>query len=164
MTLDADTVSDHRQCGCCGRDRPARRVAELGVTPGVFICAGCALWAARRAGVMSALRQTRLRSMLPSLQRRRADRGRMIRAAIPVLASTDLDRTATFYAPVGFTAAERHNRYLLLHSGDVELHFGLHDNAAAPGRCFVFVADAAKLWEQLRHHNVEGVGPVTDQD
>jgi len=88
----------------------------------------------------------------------------MIRAAIPVLASTDLDRTATFYAPVGFTAAERHNRYLLLHSGDVELHFGLHDNAAAPGRCFVFVADAAKLWEQLRHHNVEGVGPVTDQD
>jgi hypothetical protein len=34
-------------CACCGRDR--RRLAELGATPGVFICRVCALWAWRRA-------------------------------------------------------------------------------------------------------------------
>ncbi len=34
-------------CGCCGRER--RRLAELGSTPGVFICRLCALWAWRRA-------------------------------------------------------------------------------------------------------------------
>lgn len=34
-------------CGCCGRER--RRLAELGVTPGVFICRLCAFWALRRA-------------------------------------------------------------------------------------------------------------------
>jgi len=34
-------------CGCCGRERG--RLAELGSTPGVFICRLCALWAWRRA-------------------------------------------------------------------------------------------------------------------
>lgn len=36
-----------RTCGCCGRER--RRLAELGSTPGVYICRLCALWAWRRA-------------------------------------------------------------------------------------------------------------------
>jgi hypothetical protein len=89
---------------------PASRVAELGVTPGVFICAGCALWVARRVGVVSALRQLRLRSLLPRPGRRRADL--MIRAVIPVLPSADLGRTAAFYAPVGFAESERHDGYL----------------------------------------------------
>ncbi|MBU4556265.1 MAG: hypothetical protein KJ747_05285 [Actinobacteria bacterium] len=34
-------------CGCCGR--PRTHMAELGSTPGVYICSRCALWAARRA-------------------------------------------------------------------------------------------------------------------
>ena len=35
------------RCGCCGRT--GRRMAELGVTPGTYICWSCALWALRRA-------------------------------------------------------------------------------------------------------------------
>ena len=50
---------ERRRCGCCGRELPVRELAELGQTPGVFICAACALWAARRAGPLSALRQLR---------------------------------------------------------------------------------------------------------
>jgi hypothetical protein len=100
MTLPAETAqgADVRRCGCCGRQLPAGRVAELGSTPGVYICAGCALWAARRAGLLSALREIRLRSLLPRFTRRSPHTAR---SAIPVLPSSDLDRTAEFYAPAG---------------------------------------------------------------
>jgi len=164
MTSGTQTVAGAglRRCVCCGRQRPAGRVAELGVTPGVFICAGCALWAARRTGVLSALRQVRLRSLLP--RRRRGRAGRMVRAAVPTLASTDLGRTAAFYAPVGFVSAERHDRYLLLRSGSgAELHFARQDTITPTG-CVLRVADATKLWKQLRDLGVDGAGPVDEQD
>ena len=162
MTLTEGTAhaSDHRRCGCCGRQLPSRRVAELGVTPGVFICAGCALWAARRAGWVSLLRQVRLRSLLP---RRRRRAGHVVRVAIPILPSSDLDRTAVYYRALGFVEAERHPGYLLLHSGGVELHFADQDGAG-PGMCFLHVADAAKLWKQVRDLGAAGVGPLADQD
>jgi catechol 2,3-dioxygenase-like lactoylglutathione lyase family enzyme len=162
MTLPTETVkdSDARRCGCCGRDLPSAQVAELGSTPGVFICAGCALWAARRAGLLSALRRVRLRSVLP----RRGRRGpHSARTAIPVLPSGDLDRTATFYSHVGFEEVERHEGYLLLHNDGVELHFTLHE-VVVPGTCFVHVVDATKLWKQLRDLGVDGVGELADQD
>lgn len=41
---DATTVS----CGCCASDLPRHKVAELGNTPGVYICRRCALWAIAR--------------------------------------------------------------------------------------------------------------------
>jgi catechol 2,3-dioxygenase-like lactoylglutathione lyase family enzyme len=154
--------TDRRRCGCCGRDRPARRVAELGVTPGVFICSGCALWAARRAGVLSALRQIQPWSKLRGLMRSRDEY--TFRAAIPVLPSSDLDRTAAFYAPVGFIEAKRHEGYLLLHGGDVELHFGLCAHVT-PGQCFLFVGDAMKLWKQLHGvRRIDRIGPIVEQD
>jgi len=37
-------------CGCCGRDLPRSAVKELGITPDVFICRRCAMWAAVRVG------------------------------------------------------------------------------------------------------------------
>ncbi len=135
MTRLAEAIqaADLRRCGCCGRHLPATDVAELGVTPGVFICAGCALWAARRAGLLSALRQIRVRSLLPRFTRRAPHTAR---AAIPILASSDQDRTAAFYAPVGFVEAERHDGYLLLHDDGVELHFTYHDTITpAPASC-----------------------------
>lgn len=162
MTLPADIAqdADTRRCGCCGRDLPTNQVAELGSTPGVFICAGCALWAARRAGLISALRQIRLRSILPRRSRRAPHTAR---TAIPILPSSDLDRTAMFYSQVGFEEVERHDGYLLLHNDGVELHF-THHEVVTPGTCFVHVADAAKLWKQLRYVGVEGVGDLVDQD
>jgi catechol 2,3-dioxygenase-like lactoylglutathione lyase family enzyme len=162
MTLPAETIQDDdlRRCGCCGRQFPAGQVAELGTTPGVYICAGCGLWAAGRAGPLSALRQIRLRSVLPRFRRRAPHTAR---SAIPIMPSSDLDRTAAFYATLGFTEAERHDGYLLLHNDGVELHFAHHDTVT-PATCFVHVTDATKLWKQLRHLNVEGVGHIADQD
>lgn len=92
MTRPADTTADIelRRCGCCGRQRPADEVAELGVTPGVYICAGCALWAARRAGLLSALRQIRIPALLPSFLNR-SHAPHTAKAAIPILPSSDLD-------------------------------------------------------------------------
>jgi len=160
MTRPADTGL--RRCGCCGRQRPADEVAELGVTPGVYICAGCALWAARRAGLLSALRQVRIRALLPSfLHRTQAQH--TTTAAIPILPSSDLDRTAAFYAHAGFTDAEHHDDYLLLHNDGVELHFAHHD-AVTPGTCVIRVTDALKMWKQLRDLGVDGVGEIADRD
>lgn len=73
MTTVPETVhaADHQRCGCCGRSLPASEVAELGSTPGVFICVGCALWAARRLGVAPALRQLRFTPLGGLLRRLR---------------------------------------------------------------------------------------------
>jgi catechol 2,3-dioxygenase-like lactoylglutathione lyase family enzyme len=162
MTHPAETLegTNLRRCGCCGRQFPAARVTELGVTPGVFICAGCAFWAARRAGLLSALRGIRLRSLLP----RFTGRGpHAASSAIPILPCRDLDRTATFYASAGFVETERYDGYLLLNNDAVELHFS-QEETVHPGTCFVHVTDATKMWKQLHHLGVTGVGKLTDQD
>ena len=155
-TLDG---TDLRRCGCCGREFPAAQVAELGVTPGVFICASCALWAARRAGLISAFRSIPLRSLLPRSGRHSPHTAR---ATIAILPSSDLNRTAAFYAPVGFAEAERNDNYLVLDNNGAQLHFSRQDTVT-PGTCLVHVTDAAKMWKQLRHLGVDGVGDVADQ-
>jgi catechol 2,3-dioxygenase-like lactoylglutathione lyase family enzyme len=161
--IDTEDRSDHRQCGCCGRNLPANRVTELGTTPGVFICAGCALWAARRAGPLSALARLPIIRSLRRGHRRHPPGGTEARLAIPVLPATDLDRTAAFYAPAGFVETERYPGYLLLHNAGVELHFS-QPGSSAPGECFIHVGDARALWKQLRDRHVDGVGPIADQD
>jgi len=164
MTRPVDTVPDTglRRCGCCGRQRPADEVAELGVTPGVYICAGCALWAARRAGLLSAVRQIQFRALLPNFLNR-APAPHTAKAAIPILPSSDLGRTAAFYARAGFADVGRHDDYLLLDNEGVELHFAHHDTVT-PGTCFVHVTDATKMWKQLRDLGVDGVGEIADRD
>jgi catechol 2,3-dioxygenase-like lactoylglutathione lyase family enzyme len=166
MTAAAESIrdSDHRRCGCCGRELPVTEVVELGSTPGVFICVGCAIWAARQAGPVAALRQlrfTRLGALLRGLGI--GGPGDGPRAAIPILPSADLDRTAAFYVAAGFTESERYVGYLLLHHSGVELHFTLEADPA-PAQCFLHVGDATKLWKQLRHRGVAGVGPIANQD
>jgi hypothetical protein len=76
MTAATETIrdSDHRRCGCCGRDLPLRELTELGSTPGVFICVGCALWAAGRVGPVPALRQLRFTRLGRFLHRLRGQR------------------------------------------------------------------------------------------
>jgi len=161
QSVETSDKSDLRRCGCCGQEFRAADVAELGQTPGVFICTGCALWAARRAGLVSALRRIPLRSLLPRFGRHHG--GSVVRSAIPILPSTDLARTATFYRSIGFHETERFDSYLLLHSGGVELHFSGRDDAE-PGECFLHVADATKLWKQLSDQGLAGVGPIAAQD
>ncbi len=120
MTVSTDTAerADLRHCGCCGRHLPAGKVAELGSAPGVFICAGCALWPARRAGPLSALARLPILRSLRRRHRHQPAAGGKARAAIPVLPSSDLDRTAAFYAPTGFVEGGRHPGYLLLHNAE----------------------------------------------
>lgn len=43
-----EVAGEQASCGCCGRSLPRRRLAELGATPGVFICRRCAAWAILR--------------------------------------------------------------------------------------------------------------------
>ncbi|MGR6318819.1 VOC family protein [Micromonospora soli] len=167
MTVAAETIreSDHEHCGCCARQLPRSDVVELGNTPGVFICVGCAIWAARRIGPAAALRQLRftpLGALMRRLAGNRPNAGPQ--AAIPILPSTDLDRTAAFYTAAGFTETGRHPGYLLMRTSGVELHFSLEPDRKAPGQCFVHVTDALKLWKQLRHHATAGVGPIGDQE
>src|ERR671938_942741 len=97
MTLSADrgVQAGPARCGCCGQARPAGRLVELGSTPGVFICDRCALWAARRSTRMPVVRLDP-RAALEWLRART----RPVRPAartIPILPSSDLDRTAAFY-------------------------------------------------------------------
>lgn len=106
-----------KQCGCCARDLPLRRLVELGATPGVYLCRRCALWAARRAHGPTPW--PNLRSLL---QRRPRDRG-IPGSAVPILPSGDLDRTEHFFARLGFTTVGRYPGYLLAQHGPVELHF-----------------------------------------
>jgi hypothetical protein len=165
MTASTDTAgrADLRHCGCCGRQLPAGKVAELGSTPGVFICAGCALWAARRAGVLSALARLPIIRSLRRRHRHQPAGSGKARAAIPILSSGDLDRTAAFYAPTGFVEGGRHPGYLLLHNAGVELHFSQPGPPAA-GECYVQVDDASAVHERLHQHGIDGLGPLADQD
>jgi catechol 2,3-dioxygenase-like lactoylglutathione lyase family enzyme len=158
---DTERRTSTARCGCCGRAVNASRLTELGSTPGVFICTSCALWAARRSSNGPVVR------LDPRLAARWV-RHRIVRTAgpatmaIPILYSTDLDRTAAYYGPLGLKVIERRDTYLVMRTGSVELHFTSGHVAPAPGQAFLHVPDAAKLWKELQGSSVVGVGPLED--
>jgi catechol 2,3-dioxygenase-like lactoylglutathione lyase family enzyme len=166
MTIPSGTErSDLRRCGCCGRHLPSDRLTELGTTPDVFICAGCALSAVRRTRPLSQLGRL---PIIRALRRRHRHDHRQsgdvtARAAIPILPSSDLDRTVAFYAPIGFVENERHPGYLLLHNAGVELHFA-EPGLAGRGECFVHVGDARALHNRLHTHGIDSLEPIADHD
>jgi catechol 2,3-dioxygenase-like lactoylglutathione lyase family enzyme len=170
--LDTMARSRHLQCGCCGQSLPARRVTELMGTPGVYICSGCARWAARRASRWPGLRGAARRVVHDAVGRVAGGRRGTFRWAIPILPSRDLERTIAFWVTVGFEVVERFDGYLLTHADGVELHFttgraGDRSQGEAfrqPGQAFVHVRDARVLWKRLRSADVAGLGPVEEQD
>jgi len=129
----------------------------------VYLCAGCAFWAARRAGALSALRQIRIGALVSRFAGGAARAPHTAKAAVPILPSSDLERTEAFYARAGFADAGRYDDYLVLHNDGVEMHF-VHHDPVTPSTCFLHVIDATKLWKQLRDQGVEGVGQIADQD
>ena len=149
-------------CGCCGRTLPVGRLTELGSTPGVFICARCALWAARRSTPFPVIRlDPRLvvrwaRGITPS-------RRGLATTAIPVLRSADLDRTSGYYQALGLKVVQRHDTYLVMQTGPVELHFTTSQDTAAPSQAFLHVPNAGRMWKQLQQRSLTGIGPVEDQ-
>jgi catechol 2,3-dioxygenase-like lactoylglutathione lyase family enzyme len=165
MATESKGQVDAHRCGCCGRTLPSGRVTELGTTPGVYICGSCAVWAARRSTRMPVVR---LDPRLPVqwLRRRvqtRQDRHDGMGAAIPILPSADLDRTAAYYQGLGLKVTGRYDGYLVLNAGSAEMHFSSDGDVAAPGHAFLHVADARRLWKQLKDAGVAGIGPVEDQ-
>ena len=82
--------------------------------------------------------------------------------AIPILYSTDLDRTAAYYAPLGLKLVERQDTYLVMGAGPVELHFTSGHLAPPPVQAFLHVRDAGKLWKELQGGSVVGIGPLED--
>ena len=162
MAPETEQPAGVAQCGCCGRTLPASRLTELGSTPGVFICASCALWAARRSTAFPVVHlDPRLvvrwaRGFVPS-------RRGLATMAIRVLPSADLDRTTGYYQALGLEVVQRHNTYLVMHAGPVELHFTTSQDGPASGQAFLQVPDAGRLWKQLQQRSLTGIGPVEDQ-
>jgi catechol 2,3-dioxygenase-like lactoylglutathione lyase family enzyme len=163
-TTATDTHKDAgtARCGCCGRTLPAGRLTELGDTPGVFICASCAVWAARRAARVPVVRLDP-RLLVGWLRRQGRGQEAQLLMAIPILPSADLDRTAEFYRALGMAEVEQHEGYLLMHAGPVELHFTSGEGSPGHGEAFLHVPTAAMLWKRLKSQDVAGLGPLEDQ-
>ena len=81
----------------------------------------------------------------------------------PVLHSADLDRTTGYYQALGLEVVQRHDTYLVMQAGPVELHFTTSQDTPAPGQAFLHVPDAGRLWKQLQQRSPTGIGPVEDQ-
>jgi catechol 2,3-dioxygenase-like lactoylglutathione lyase family enzyme len=82
--------------------------------------------------------------------------------AVPILYSTDLDRTTSYYRSLGLEVVERQDTYLVMHTGPVQLHFTSGHHTPAPGQTFLHVRDAGRLWKQLQDRSITGIGPVKD--
>ena len=138
---------------------------RIGHTPGVYICGSCAVWAARRSTRVPVVR---LDPRLPVQWLRRSVQARQHRhdgmgMAIPILPSADLDRTAAYYLGLGLEVTGRYDGYLVLNAGPAEMHFSSDGDVGAPGQAFLHVADARRLWKELKAAGVAGIGPVEDQ-
>lgn len=163
------------RCGCCGQTRARDRVTQLGDTPGVFICAGCALWAARRVANGGARIRARVLWQQLLSRRGRSGAGATVRSAVPILPSGDLAVSEEFYAGLGFAAAGRYDRYLVTHHGAVEVHLtstapafepGTAGSGSPPvaGTCFVQVRDAVEYYKKLAERGVRGLGAPQAQE
>jgi catechol 2,3-dioxygenase-like lactoylglutathione lyase family enzyme len=76
--------------------------------------------------------------------------GAPLGTAIPTHPSRDLDDTADFYAPLGFSERGRWDEYLIVVRDTLELHFFLDaavDWATTTAGCYLRVADAPALWD-----------------
>ena len=159
---DTTTPSDHLRCGCCGRSLPARRVHELGDTPGVYLCARCALWV---AGNLSRFPVVQLDPRRVLRRARRIGRSHghdTVLQAVPILAASDLDRTRAYYSSLGFRLVERHEHDMVMHSSGMELRFSNRPDTPAV-LVFLQVVEAGALWKRLKSEGVDGLGPVQDQ-
>ena len=159
---DTTTPSDHLRCGCCGRSLPARRVHELGDTPGVYLCARCALWV---AGNLSRFPVVQLDPRRVLRRARRIGRSHghdTVLQAVPILAASDLDRTRAYYSSLGFRLVERHEHDMVMHSSGMELRFSNRPDTPAV-LAFLQVVDSGALWKRLKSEGVDGLGPVQDQ-
>jgi len=83
----------------------------------------------------------------------------------PIMPSTDIVRTAAFYARLGFKAGETDGNFLMIGRDDIELFFGInpdHDPRRTAACIYVRVSDSealSQLWQ-----GIDGVKEPKDQD
>ncbi len=90
-------------------------------------------------------------------------------ATIPILASRDVEQTATFYERLGFDVAGLYEEfgppYLLLRRDDVELHF-VHtpevDPAESSGGCYLRLDDAQAVYDEWQPLGLPEIRPPRD--
>ncbi|MFI7589696.1 bleomycin resistance protein [Spongisporangium articulatum] len=174
MTTEANSTdhdAEYLRCGCCGRERLANRVTELDSSPGIYICLGCALSAARRVSRLPVPSLDprgllhRLQHLLPGGPgHSHAHQGvPTYGIAIPIFPVTDLNRSLPYYRRLGFKVVEHLNDYAVLASGDIELHLN-EASDRTPDEAFIHVTgDPTSLWKRLSDRNLPGLGPVQDQ-
>jgi uncharacterized protein len=122
----ADPIST--SCGCCGETRTDEELTRLPCHPDVAVCDTCVGWLG---------------------QQREQRTGRVLRQAIPILATSDVSRALGHYRALGFDAEGwEGGGYGFLHRDGVELHVGqveTLDPASNTVSVYLFVADADQL-------------------
>ena len=143
--MTSEPVADpakQAECWCCGTTYPADELVRLGCHDEVGLCEGCVGWLADER------------------------RGRFVRRAVPILATSDLPRALAHYAALGFDTEEwEGGGYGFLVRDGVELHLGGReglDPAHNPVSCYLFVRDADALHAEWDAAGVGGelVAPI----
>lgn len=65
--------------------------------------------------------------------------------AIPIMVSSDIARTAGYYAALGFAEQARWDEYLIMKRQDAELHFFLDHRTHDASGCYLRISDAPGL-------------------
>jgi uncharacterized protein len=133
------------ECWCCGTTFAAEELIRLGCHEEAAVCDGCVGWLADRR------------------------RGRLVRRAVPILATSDVDRALEHYGALGFETEQwEGGDYGFLSRDGVEVHVAAPDGfdpAANTVAWYIFVADADALYEEWKAAGVAGelIAP-TDTD
>ena len=145
MTSGSGAGSAGSTCWCCGQSVAVEALIALRCRPEVTLCDDCVGWLAAQR------------------------RGRTLRRAAPVLATTDVRRALDHYRALGFAAEGwEGGGYGFVQRDGVELHLGEHhglDPTANPVAVYLFVTDAEQLYAEWSSANVSGeLQPPTDTD
>jgi hypothetical protein len=148
MTSEPAASPSPTACACCGETRSDDQLVRLGCHLEVALCDSCVGW----------------------LDQQREQRGgRVLRRAIPILATTDVARALRHYRALGFEADTwEGGGYGFLSRDGVELHLGEVDNldpTINSVSVYLFVADADQLHAEWLAASVDGaLQAPTDTD
>jgi len=129
-------------CWCCGADYPVGELVHLRCHGEVALCDGCAEWVAEQRG------------------------GRLVRRAVPILATSDVTRAAAHYTALGFeTEVWSGGGYGFARRDGAEIHLGepeRFDPATNVVSIYLHVRDADDLHAHWAAASVPGelVAPI----
>jgi uncharacterized protein len=148
MTSEPAAEQSSTSCWCCGETRVDDELTRLRCHPEVALCDTCVGWLG---------------------QQREHHTGRVLRQAIPILATSDVSRALGHYRALGFEAEGwEGGGYGFLHRDGVELHLGeveTLDPTTNTVSVYLFVADADQLHTEWAAASLDGrMQAPTDTD